>query len=798
MLKNYLKTAFRNIRRQPVYAGVNILGLGVGLACCLWILIFVQHEFGVNRHLGQVDSIYRLNSVWHEQGDAVRFLSFAPMGHAMEQEFAAVTRAFHYTAIDADVKAGNTPFRAPVIIAGPELFTLFDSKPSSIDPSQSLSNPGSVVLTEKEAIRLFGSTDVLGENLFFSMWDGEGQKPFEVTGIIENPPFNSVSFIGQQENGVFVPFANANDFFAGADFDGDWGIYNTVTYVALNDVSEAEIVEQQLPAMLESNLPDALQGSVSIQLEPLKDVYLNDFGGGARRLTRLLLVLALLILGIACFNYINISTALAVSRAQEVGMRKVLGASRQQLVRQYLGESILVCALGMGVALVLAWTGIEPFSELVERVLAFDFGAPRFWLMVTALVAVVGVLGGLYPAFYLSTVQPAKSLKALVNTGRKANGMRRGLVVVQFVIAIGLFICAAVVNQQARHIASQDVGFNKDQVLAISSLPREWTAEGVQKLEVIKQAIGRVPGVEKTSIAWGPPGPRYTGISWDFESTATEGNSIAIPVSQVDGDFLETMGLELVAGMFFDPQQADADNVVVLNETAVARLGLEAPVGEFVDVAGTPFRVTGVVKDYYTAGLEQPLGPVGLVDVRQNPLYRELLIRFPGKDTEALLTAVREQWAGVYPDVAFDYYFVDQQWDDLHKWIWRTQTIAGLATLLSIFVACLGLFGVVSISVKQRTREIGIRKVIGASLPAVLRLLSIDFLKLVALAYLIAIPLAWITMQTWLDGFANRISMGWPVFLLAGVIMLVVAGITAGSQALRAALMNPVKAIRND
>ncbi len=798
MIKNYLKTAIRNIRRQPVYSGVNILGLGVGLACCLLILIFVQHEFGVNRQFARGEEIYRLNSVWHEEGDAVKFLSFSPMGHEMERTYPAVKESFRYTAIDADVKAGDTPFRAPVIIAGPELFTLFDFAFMQGHSDQALVNPNSVVLTEKEAIRLFGRSDVLGEHLYFSTWGGGGQKPFQVTGVIENPAFNSVTFIGQRENGVFVSFENATDFFAGSDFDGDWGIYNTITFVALDDVAQVEGVEQQLPAMLESNLPDALQGAVTMQLEPLRDVYLNDFGGGARRLTQLLLVLALLILGIACFNYINISTALAVSRAQEVGMRKVLGASRGQLVWQYLGESILVCALGMIVALGLAWTGIEPFSGLVERVLNFNFWAPRFWLMVAMLVAVVGVLGGLYPAVYLSTVQPAKSLKALVNTGKTANGIRRGLVVMQFVIAIGLFICAAVVNQQARHIAMQDVGFNKDQVLVISSLPREWTAEGVQKLEVIKQAVKDVPGVAQASIAWGPPGPRYTGVTWEFASTVTGDNGIAIPVSQVDGDFLETMGLQLVAGEFFDPDQADADNVVVLNETAAARLGLASPVGQFVDVAGRSFRVVGVVKDYYTRSLEESIGPVALVDVRQNPLYRELLVRFPGRDTEALLTGVREKWAGVYPDVAFDYYFVDQQWNDLHKWIWRTQTIAGLATVLSIFIACLGLFGVVSISVKQRTREIGIRKVIGASLPAVLRLLSFDFLKLVAVAYLIAIPLAWFTMQTWLDGFANRIQMDWTVFVLAGFTMLVVAGLTAGSQALRAAFMNPVEAIKND
>ena len=799
MLKNYLKIALRNLRRHPGYAAINLVGLGVGMACCVLIVQFVKNEYAVNRHFEKGDSIYRVNSIWHEQGDALRFLSFSPLAQALKSEFSGVDNAYRYTGINADLRVDETPFRSALLIADPEIFELFDFNFIAGAPENALRNPDSVVLTEPEAIKLFGRPDVLGETVLVSTWGGGGEKPYRVTGVIEKPPFNSVTYIGRAENRVIVPFANAGDFFSDAEFDSDWGIYNTVTFVELSDAASPNEIETQLPALLDDRLPDALRDKVSLRLEPLRDVYLNDFDGAARRFARLLLLVAALILGVACFNFINVSTALAVARAKEVGMRKVLGASRVQLVGQYLGESVLACGLGMMTAIGLAYVGIEPFNGLVERTLDLTDTSLGFWLVLSGIALAVGVLGGLYPAFYLAAVQPQKSLKTLSRSGKTAMGIRRGLVVIQFVIAIGLFIAAAVINRQAEFIAEQDTGFNQEQVLVVSSLPREWTEEGVQKLDVIKRAVLDIPGIEQASIVWGPPGPRYTGITWDFVPEGGDpDNAPAIPVSQVDADFLKTLDIELAAGAFFDSQQTDSEPVVVLNETAVRQFGWEHPIGEYLTVDEEAFRVLGVVKDYHTEGLERAIGPVALVDVRQSFLYRELLVRLPADRAEEYLESIRTVWADVYPTVVFDYYFLDEQWHELHKWIWRTQTISGIATTLAIFVACLGLLGIVSISVGQRKREIGIRKVVGASLPALVQLLSFDFLRLVGLAFLIAAPLAYLAMNRWLEGFASRIDVGIGVFVLGGLLVLALAGITVCVQSIRAALLNPVEVLRDE
>ncbi len=799
MLRNYLKIATRNLRRHPFYAAINLTGLGVGLACCLLIMVFVQHEFGVNRQFEKSDTVYRINRVLHEQGNTVSLVSYAPLAQTLKTEVAGVTNAVRYTGIGADIRVGETPFRVPILIVGPELFELFDFQFIAGDPETALQQPNAVVLTEPEAIKLFGHTDVLGEVLRIATWGGDGEQVFQVTGVIERPAYNSITYIGQNENGILVPFANANDFFEGAAFDTDWRILNTVTYVELSEEMPPKALEALLPSVVERNLPTSFDQGVSLQVESLRDVYLNEGGGAARRLAQLLSLVALLIIGVACFNYINVSTALAVSRAKEVGMRKVLGASRVQLVGQYLGESVLVCGVGMLLGVGLAQLGVAPFNALVERTLAVPYSSPLFWLLIAGGTLLVGVVGGVYPAFYLAAAQPAKSLKTLARSGKTAARIRRGLVVVQFTIAIGLFVAAVVVSRQATFIAEQDVGFDREQVLAVSSLPREWTPSGVQKLDVIKRTVQDIAEVEHVSIAWGPPGPRYTGITWDFVPEGGDAeHPLSVPISHVDPDFLATMGIGLAAGAFFEPSQADPEPVVVLNETAARMFGWEQPVGQYITTNEATYRVLGVVKDYHTEGLERPIGPLALVDVRHVPLYRELLIRLPAEGAETHLAAVRTAWAEVYPSVAFDYYFVDQQWHDQHTWIWRTKTIAELAALLALFVACLGLLGIVSISVGQRRQEIGIRKVVGASLPSVVRLLSIDFLKLVGVAIILATPLAYLAMHRWLAGFANRIDLEAGVFVWGSLFVLAIAGITVLMQSLRAALLNPVDALKDE
>lgn len=796
MIKNYFKTAFRTLRRHPGYTAINLTGLTVGMAVCLLMLLFVRHEYSINRTFENGDDIYRVNSIWHEQGDAERLVSFSPLAAALEADFTGVRNAIRYTAVDADLLIDNQPSRVSTIIADPDLFTMFDFEFIAGDPATALDEPNSAVLTDEEAQRLFGTTDVVGRTIQMLTWGGEGKKDFQVTGVFRHPSYNSVTYIGQDAQQLILPFSNVADYFGDAAFDTDWGIYNTVTFVELAEGVEAATLVDQFEPMLAERLPNTLSGTVSLTLEPLRDVYLNENDGTARRLSTLLLVLAGLILGVGCFNFVNISTAQAMGRGREVGMRKVLGAEKTQLVAQYIGEGLLLSISGMLAALGIAWMMLPSFNALVERSLAFSQVIEILPFLI-GIVLLTGFIGGIYPAFYLSALHPSYALKNLNASGGVATGTRRILVVGQFVIAIGLFVSALVIHRQADHIAGQDTGFEQEQVLVVSSLPREWTPEGVDKLDVIKQQVASLPSVTATSIAWGPPGPRYTGVSGEFlKAGATSPQSI--PVSQVDAGFLETLDLELAAGQFFETAQASSTPSVVFNETAVHQFGWDNPVGQQVTWGESVYTVLGVVKDYHTAGLEQPVGPVALVDVRQSPLYRELLVRIAPGATEENLTQISEAWSSVYPETVFEYYFLDDQWNDLHRWIWQTQRIAGVATFLAIIIACLGLLGLVSITVSRRTREIGIRKVLGARVIDVAGMLVKDYLVLVAIAFAIGAPLALFVMRRWLDGFATAITLGPSLFLLAGFVIAMLAALLVAAQSLSAALANPVDTLRNE
>lgn len=797
MIKNYIKTAFRTLRRHPGYTAINLTGLAVGMAACLLMLLFVRNEHSVNRAFEKIDDLYRVNSIWHEQGDAERLVSFSPLAATLVSDFAGVEKAIRYTAIDADVLVDGEPSRISTLIAGTGFFSLFDFEFIAGDPLTALIAPNSAVLTDQEAVRLFGTTDAIGRTLQMVTWAGEGNKDFKVTGIIKHPAYNSVTYIGQDPQHLILPFSNAQDFFGDAQFDTDWSIYNTVTYVELAPDANAALLTEQFAPLLSERLPAELKEAVSLKLEPLRDVYLNENNGTVRELAGLLLFLAALILGVACFNFINIATAQAMTRGREVGMRRVLGARKGQLVSQYIGEALVLSLGAMLLAVFIAWLVLPSFNQLVERSLSFGFDHASTALAFLGIVLLAGIAGGAYPAFYLSSLQPKNALKNLTQSGGLATRGRRFLVVGQFVVAIGLFISAVVIHRQADFIAHQDTGFDEEQILIISSLPREWTQEGVNKLDVIKERLNNLSEVVSTSIAWGPPGPRYTGMTGVFTANGLTAPQ-SIPVSQVDADFLATLNIELAAGRFFENDQVSGTPSIILNESAVRMFGWNDPVGQQITWNETAYTVQGVVKDYHTAGLEQEIGPIGLLDVRQSPLYREILVRLSSMESGEALNRLKDTWTAVYPGTVFEYYFLDDQWSDLHRWIWQTQRIAGVATFLAILIACLGLLGLVSISVSNRTREIGIRKVLGASVTELTAMLVKDYLILVGIAFLITIPLIYLLMERWLEKFAISISMGPGLFIFVAIIMIILATIIVGVQSMNAALANPVDILKDE
>ncbi|MBX2818561.1 MAG: ABC transporter permease [Rhodothermaceae bacterium] len=800
MLRSYFLIAFRHLLKYKTYTSIRLLGIAGGMAFFLLIMLFVGHEYNVNRQFEAGDRLYRVQSIWHEQDNAERLLSFSPLAEALREDFSAVQNAMRYTAISADFIANETPFRSATVIADAQLFEMFDFEFAHGSREASLAQPYSAVLSEKEALRFFGRTDVIGEAIRIAGWDGDDVQDFQITGVFADPDYNSVSFIGRQPQDVILPFENATLFFEGSSFDTDWAIYNTVTYVELKEGREPHEVEEQLPELLAANLPPQFQDRVSLRLESLTSLHFNENEGAVGRLVKMLMLIAVLILAIACFNFVNISMSLATVRSKEVGLRKMLGAGKGQLVGQFFGESVLVSVIGMMLAFIIVYVVLPLFNGLIDRELSIGFDEPWLWATVGGTILLTALFSGGYPAVFLSSIKPIYAIKEVLRSGRMAMQVRRTLVVLQFVVAIGMIVGAVFISRQVSLIANKDVGFEKDQLFVVSSLPRTWTQEGVQQLEVIKREIKSLPGVQEASIAWGPPGPRYTGVSFEFRKEGEDvADALSIPLSHVDYDYESTIGIDLIAGQFFDARGAAPDSVVVLNETAVQALGLgPEPVGQHLFVGSTPFRITGVVSDYNTIGLEHQIGPLALVDVRQFPLYRELLIRVHPDEIASVQQGIREVWPSIYPDVVLETYAVDEQWADLHQWITRTEYITRSAAGFSVFIALIGLLGLVSISIGQRTREIGVRKVLGANLAHLIRLLSKEYVVLILIAFSISVPLSYIAVEYWLENFVDRISLSPLPFALVGIVLLVGVLFMISMQTLRAARANPVDTLRQE
>ena len=795
MFKNYFKTAIRFLFKRKSYALLNILGLSLGLLCSMLILLYVLEEYSVNLQFSNAEQIYRVNTRWADDNQ-VRPLSMAPLANVLPETYPDIKNAARYTAIDITLSANNELFRESLVIGSPSLFEVFDFKFLYGEGAASLENPYSVVITETMAERFFGEQDVVGETIAINTWDEEGRKEFTVTGVINDPEYNSITNFNGSDYGIFVSFLNVNDFYADASFD-DWTNYNCLTYLKLTEDSDVAALTAQFSGFLQQYLPDGKQQKVSLELEPLTEIYLNEAGGAARELSKLLLVLAFLILLLAVINYVNFATSRASNRAKEVGIRKVIGAEHRQLMSQYIGESMIITALSMGISLIALLLLTDLFSAFSGRSISLDIYNPLFLGMIIGLVFITGLSAGLYPAIVLSKFKPAQALKGKI-ASRSKFSLRKLLVVTQFTIAVALLSSVLIISKQVEFMTDQDPGFHKEQVVVISSLPREWNEEGVKKLDLIKSRIERIPGVESASIGWGPPG-RYTGISADFTPAgAASQSSINMPVSQVDADYLDVLDIHLLEGRFFRKEQDENESVVVINESAARALGWESIQGKQLKMGENTLNVIGLVEDYHVSSFHQSIPPLVLADVRQWPLYRDMSIRLTGEGISSSMERIRETWEEIYPDIVFETYFLDQFWASQYEREEKVKQIAGMGSVLALLIAALGLLGLISVNVIQRSKEIGIRKVLGASVKQIVTLLTWDSIKPVLISLLIAIPLTWFFMNRWLQDFAYRVEIEANVFLLAGALITILAFLTTGWHSVKAAFMNPVDSLRNE
>ncbi|MDN3549870.1 ABC transporter permease [Mucilaginibacter aquaedulcis] len=797
MIRNYIKTAFRSLLKNKGFTFINILGLSLGLATCLLIIFFVVDELNYDRYNTKFNRIYRVNTDVKFNGTISYFAgSPIPVADALTREFPEVEKAVRITpAVNIRFKKGDEIVRedGATFYCETGIFDIFTLPLLSGDPKTALTEPNNVVITESIAKKYFNRTNVVGETLFL-VTDSSNHK---ISGVMREMPHQS--------------HFKANFLFAAnAVGKGNWNsISPFITYILLKPGTNPARFESKLAPLMEKNLSTANfnyqrfksnNNYFKLITTPLKDIHLKsnrqgEIGvNGNIQYIYIFSVVALFILLLACINFMNLSTARSANRAREVGVRKVLGSSRKHLIFQFLAESLIVTFTAAFIAMLTAWALLPIFNHFANKELVITWNVLT-WLLpsIIAIVMVVGLLAGSYPAFFLSAFQPIDVLKGKLATGFKGGALRSTLVVFQFSISIFLIIGTLVIYNQLHYIQNKDLGFNRNQVITINSV------NTLDNPQILKQEIKQLPGVINATLSSYLPVGGYRTIGY---VSPDQKNSQSTQFWKVDEDYLNTMGITLKEGRSFSAQFKTDSTAVIINETAAKVFGynnhainklLYTWKGKEID---KKYTIIGVVKDFNFSSLRDNVSP--LVMVMANDWLARLTVRVNTSNLHALINLMENQWKTVAPHERFNYTFMDDDFETTYRTEQRMGNLFIVFTVLAIVIACLGLFSLAAYAAEQRNREIGIRKVLGASVPVIVKMLSKDFIKLVIISFLIAAPLAWLIMNIWLQGFAYRQNIQWWELAIAGIGSVVICFITISTQSLKAAIANPVNSLKNE
>jgi putative ABC transport system permease protein len=797
MLKNYLKTAIRSLMRNKAYASINIIGLSLGIAACLLIGIYILHELSFDKFHSNANRIARV-IMEYNTGDAANKLSstgtkVGPQFQRTFPEVQAYARTLKYTRV---VSYEDKAFEEQnFLYADSAFFGMFSFPLLEGEAATALNSPDKIVLTDKMAEKYFGSADPIGKILRIG-----GTKDFIVTGIAKETPSNS-----QIKFDFVASFTSL-----GASKEEKWWEANYVTYLLLSPNAKISVLQDRVSAYMKKVCKEELKFDggkfLSYTLEPLTRVHLySPYDGfepnNSITYIYILAIVALLILCIASVNYTNLATAQSASRTAEIGVRKVLGAEKFQVFRQFIGESLLITTIAMILALALAYSLLPLFNQLAGKELEHSvLFQPSTLLVLVVTGVLVSFAAGSYPAIVLSNLKLINVLKSGFSFTSGGSGIRKSLIVFQFVISIFLLIATTIVLQQLSYIRSKDLGYDKDHVvvLPLDNMMRTGYDD-------LKKAMTNNPAIKSVGAAYEEP----TDIDWGDGISAGEGataKEVTVAALPVDEDFIKTLGVKIIAGndyTFADVQAIDTSNnmehfryTFMLNEAAVKSLGWtpEEAIGKTIN-KGWPGTVKAVVKDFHFKSFHNPITP--LVIFLDKRLQR-MFVKIEGRNLASTLKYLDATWKQRVPHRPFEYHFLDEDYESLYKAEQRVAGIFSTFSTLAILLACLGLFGLTAFAVVQRTKEIGIRKILGANISSIISLLSKDFLKLVMIAIVVASPLAWYAASKWLQDFAYRINIEWWVFVSAGVVALGIALMTISFQAVKAALANPVKSLRTE
>lgn len=805
MFRNHLNIAWRTIKKDKLFTFIKIGGFAVGIAACLLIALFIRHEVSYDQHYAKKDQIYRVVFQGEIQGEVMKSTHFQlPFADALQSDFPEIIKAGKVNTIEIfgagkrgmrlSGKQENT-FEENFVLADQEAFDILEIQMDQGDPTTALTEPRSIVLSRSKAEKYFPNGNALGQTIFL---DNDTTSPYTVTGVMEDVPENS-----HLDFDFLLPIEDTNQ---------SWTNQNYFTYVLVNPNTNIQELEQKMTLIVEkyiipaqikrgrsANFIDVLR-TAEYKLQPVTDIYLKSdlkmqdgLKHGDVKFVWLFAAIAIFVLLLAIINFINLSTAKSANRAKEVGLRKTIGAFRNNLVNQFLTESVIFSVVSFVLGIALAWTLLPTFNEIASKQIELPWATWWFAPMLLISALLVGILAGLYPAFYLSAFRPVNVLKGTLSVGSKSGKLRSGLVVFQFTTSVILIIGTLIIYRQMDFIVSKELGYDKERVVVL-----EGTNILGNKIESFKEQLASLSQVKSvTSTNYLPiDGGSRNGNTFMVDGQDDGGRGIPAQIWRVDYEYIETLGIQLEKGRGFSKDFAyDSINSIVINSKMASDLGLQDPIGKKLDNNNQKFEIIGVIEDFHFKSLKEDISALSLVignDVGAVSVKLE-----KGDPTEAL-ASIENVWNRNIPNQALSYTFLEQEFAQMHDDVRRMGKIFNSFALFAIIVACLGLFALSAFMVEQRRKEISIRRVLGAPFKNIYQLLTLDFLKLILISICIAIPIGWYSMSRWLEGFAYRISIGWEIFLTAGLIALGIAMVTISYQSIGAALLKPTKGLRTE
>lgn len=802
MFKNYFKIAWRNIIKSRFYSTVNIIGLAAGIAFTLIISAYVWSELQVNNNLKNADNQYILQSKWKDPNLGIELTTLGPLAKELRDHYPdLVANYYRWDGVTSNVSKGDKAFREGIQICDSTMLSMYGFTLLYGNPATAFEGPYSVVITAEKAIKYFGKKDVVGQTLTIENFSGS-KHDFVITGVLNQPAKNSATFLNDNNNNQFY-IASENIGYFGRNMD--WPNPYIVGYIELQKGVSPKDLEKPIQYLVKQNAPAQVTANMTPYLVPLKEYYLSANNGLVRKMLYALSGIAFFILLMAVINFINLSVSRSATRMKEIGIRKVLGGLKKQLIAQFLIESVILVFFATILATIIAVLTRPVFSNILGKEIPSITDFPLYFILFPLLLIIaVGFIAGIYPAFVLSSLKSVDSLKGKLSSVGENVLLRKFLVALQFGTATIAFIGAIIISKQVNLFLNSDLGFNKDFIVS-AQLPRNWTPEGVRRMETIRKQFAAMPEVTDATLSFTVPDGNSSGSFSLYKAGSDSTTAVASQLLITDEYYAETFKIPMSAGEFYCKPGAFIDSSkIVINEAQANALGWKNPqdaVGKQLYVPGfngTPAIVAGVTKDFHFGSMQKVIQPVTFVHVGVINTFRLLSFKLKPGNIGTSLEAMQKKWSALMPGTPFEYTFMDDAIAKLYTTELQLKKASYTATVLSFIIVLLGVLGLVSLSIQKRTKEMGIRKVLGSSVGGIIALFMKEFLIVVLIAGIISCPLAYIIMYNWLKEYAYRINITAAPFIVSISLLVLLTGILISIQTLKAANTSPVKSLRSE